>query len=113
MRIMHRNVVGAFAFWTQFERLAEPEAKTLEHAQGILHAMAESQFRNCRGIAFSPQDAEIFRRFGFEPLRTMEPGESVLLCDLRPRNGLDRPLSKRNPFGKAVALRPVISGRCA
>jgi hypothetical protein len=72
------NLIGAFGFWHHLERVAESESKTREHAEGILLALAESQFCDCHGVAFSPQDAEIFRSFGFEPVRTKGTGECAL-----------------------------------
>ena len=72
------NFIGAFAFWSQLQRTAEPGERTRRHADGILRALAESQFRDWEGIAVSPQLAEIFRRYGFEPVLVMAPAECAL-----------------------------------
>jgi hypothetical protein len=54
LRIMRSaNLTGAFAFFRQLERMTQVEETTRMHAQGILRAMAESLFRDCRGIAFN------------------------------------------------------------
>ena len=62
------NLVGAFAFWCALESLAESDERTRFHARGVLRAMAESQFINCKGVAFSEQHAEAFRYCGLVPL---------------------------------------------
>jgi hypothetical protein len=69
------NLVGAFAFWRNLEGLAQPEERTRFHAQGVLHALAESHFRDCGGVAFREQHAEAFRYCGFEPVRIAAPGK--------------------------------------
>jgi hypothetical protein len=68
-------LVGACAFWCQVERIAQPEEQTRMHARGILRSMAESAFRDCGGVALSPQQAEAFRYCGLKPVRIAEPGE--------------------------------------
>ena len=76
LRVMRSaNFVGAYAYWRQLERVARPEESTCLHARGILRAMAELHFRDCRGVAFSEQHAEAFRYCGFEPVRCALPGE--------------------------------------
>ena len=56
------------AFWRQLERVGQPGERTRRRAHGILRVLAESQFRDCRGVAFNPRQAEAFRLFGFEPV---------------------------------------------
>jgi hypothetical protein len=75
-RIMNsQNFIGAVAFWRAIEGLAKPELMTRVHAEGVLHAMAESHYELTRGIAYSPQHAECFRYCGFEPVRLASLGE--------------------------------------
>ena len=62
LRVMRcGHFVGSYSFWRAMERLAQPEERTRTHAREVLHAMAESQFVDCNGIAFSEQHAEAFR----------------------------------------------------
>jgi tRNA-splicing ligase RtcB len=41
----------------------------------LIDQIAESAFRDCGGVALSPQHAEAFRYCGFEPIRVAAPGE--------------------------------------
>jgi hypothetical protein len=75
-RIMRSSsLLGAYGFWIQLECCAEPGERICRRAEGILREMAKTQYRNCRGVAHSPQEAMIFRKFGLRPVRVMEPGE--------------------------------------
>jgi hypothetical protein len=75
-RIMRSaNLLGAYGFWIQLECCAEPGERICRRAEGILREMATTQYKNCRGVAHSPQEGMIFRWFGLEPVRVMATGE--------------------------------------
>ena len=76
LRVMRSgHFVGSYSFWRSLERLAQPEERTRTHAHGVLHAMAESHFVDCKAVAFSEQHAEASRYCGFQPVRIATPGE--------------------------------------
>ena len=75
LRVMRSaNLVGAFGFWRSLEQVAQPDERTRVHARGVLRALAELHFRDCNGVAYSPQHAEAFRYCGFEPIGVRAPG---------------------------------------
>lgn len=59
------------------ELLARPEERTRMHAQGVLRALAESQFQDYGGVPVSPQHAEAPRYCGLEPTRIATQGEQA------------------------------------
>ena len=69
------NLVALAEFWRALQCLAEPNAEISLHAESVLRELAEFSFRNCGGVALSPENEAVFRHFGLTPIRRAPPGE--------------------------------------
>jgi hypothetical protein len=71
------NLVATVAFWRGIEPLAPPELKL--RAMGILREFAVLAYEDCRGWAFSPQQAECFEYCGLTPWGVRSPGSTGVI----------------------------------